>query len=61
MSTFLACFTTSASIAGGTAPAWAKRITRSRKNIRVGIERMSNAAASSCSASVFTLPNTTSA
>src|SRR5437762_573585 len=38
-----------------------KKMTFSRKNIRVGIERILNDAARSCSSSVFTFPNTMSA
>src|SRR5262245_13379504 len=61
MSIALARASTSSSIGGGSAPASAYRTIRSRKNMSVGIERMSNAAASSRCSSVFTFPNTTSA
>src|SRR5205814_9084350 len=44
----------------GSAPACWKRITLSRNTISVGIDRMLNPAASSCSSSVLTLAKTTS-
>ncbi|OLT22556.1 hypothetical protein BJF81_01890 [Ornithinimicrobium sp. CNJ-824] len=49
-------WTTCSRAAGGRAPAWAKTGIPSRKAMRVGMELMPAAAASSRSASVSTLP-----
>src|ERR1700687_56410 len=60
MSNALTCSTSSSSCAGGSAPAWLNTSLPFLKAIRVGMDRMSAAAASPCSASVSTLACTMS-
>ena len=50
----------SSSVAGGSAPGWAKTQMPSRKAISVGIELICAAAASSCCSSVLTFAKTMS-
>src|SRR6202011_2595691 len=59
-SKFLTCCTRSSSAAGGRAPAWLNTSLPFLNAISVGMERMSAAAASCCSASVSTFACTTS-
>src|SRR5512137_894940 len=60
MSSARAAAMTSSSACGGKAPASAKTMMSSRKIISVGIERMPNCAARSCSSSVLIFANSRS-
>src|SRR3954466_1372377 len=60
MSTSLTFCTSSSSAVGGRAPAWLNTSLPFLKTISVGMERISAAAASSCSASVSTFTYATS-